>query len=139
MIGRSKEVDRELGTIPTGSCNCVCVLGRYSTTRCFGWWNYGGNKSQTTECRNMGLGYRAILFVCFRKAHYREKVLFFSLPHFMGAQIVFCLRGQLATGQAGYLASPPLLGSMEPNWIWRSLKFEGYWQGRTNTSCPNTE
>ncbi|GBL96569.1 hypothetical protein AVEN_207756-1 [Araneus ventricosus] len=34
MIGRSKEVDRELSTVPTGSCNCVCVLGRYSTTRC---------------------------------------------------------------------------------------------------------
>ncbi|GBL72362.1 hypothetical protein AVEN_115299-1 [Araneus ventricosus] len=32
MIGRSKEVDRELSTIPSGSCNCVCVLGRYSTT-----------------------------------------------------------------------------------------------------------
>ncbi|GBO06266.1 hypothetical protein AVEN_145575-1 [Araneus ventricosus] len=34
MIGRSKEVDRELSTVPTGSCNCVCVLGLYSTTRC---------------------------------------------------------------------------------------------------------
>ncbi|GBM25688.1 hypothetical protein AVEN_207460-1 [Araneus ventricosus] len=34
MIGRSKEVDRELSTVPTGSCYCVCVLGWYSTTRC---------------------------------------------------------------------------------------------------------
>ncbi|GBM00510.1 hypothetical protein AVEN_111738-1 [Araneus ventricosus] len=34
MIGRSKEVDRELSTVPTGSFNYVCVLGRYSTTRC---------------------------------------------------------------------------------------------------------
>ncbi|GBO33652.1 hypothetical protein AVEN_141286-1 [Araneus ventricosus] len=34
MIQRSKEVDRELSTVPTGSCNSVCVLGRYSTTRC---------------------------------------------------------------------------------------------------------
>ncbi|GBM18022.1 hypothetical protein AVEN_238411-1 [Araneus ventricosus] len=34
MIGRSKEVDRDLSTVPTGSCNCGCVLGRYSTTRC---------------------------------------------------------------------------------------------------------
>ncbi|GBO28357.1 hypothetical protein AVEN_213759-1 [Araneus ventricosus] len=34
MIRRSNEVDRELSTVPTGSCNCVCVLGRYSTTRC---------------------------------------------------------------------------------------------------------
>ncbi|GBL82311.1 hypothetical protein AVEN_252477-1 [Araneus ventricosus] len=25
---------RDLSTVPTGSCNCVCVLGRYSTTRC---------------------------------------------------------------------------------------------------------
>ncbi|GBN52251.1 hypothetical protein AVEN_141891-1 [Araneus ventricosus] len=103
MIGRSKEVDRELSTVPTG-CNCVCVLGRYSTT-C--WSNYDGNKSQTTERQIMGLGYRAILFVCFRKAYYRERVSF-SLPHFLGAQIVFCLRGPLAIGQAGNLASPPL-------------------------------
>ncbi|GBN28569.1 hypothetical protein AVEN_59823-1 [Araneus ventricosus] len=34
MIGRSKEVVRELSTVPTGSCNCVCVLGRYSITCC---------------------------------------------------------------------------------------------------------
>ncbi|GBM52623.1 hypothetical protein AVEN_16737-1 [Araneus ventricosus] len=27
-------LDRELSTIPRGSCNCVCVFGRYSTTRC---------------------------------------------------------------------------------------------------------
>ncbi|GBM92824.1 hypothetical protein AVEN_45853-1 [Araneus ventricosus] len=27
-------LDRDLSTVPTGSCNCVCVLGRYSTTRC---------------------------------------------------------------------------------------------------------
>ncbi|GBM10300.1 hypothetical protein AVEN_50015-1 [Araneus ventricosus] len=32
MIGRSKEVDRDLSTVPTGGCNCVCVLGRYSNT-----------------------------------------------------------------------------------------------------------
>ncbi|GBL58757.1 hypothetical protein AVEN_68700-1 [Araneus ventricosus] len=101
MIGRSKEVDRDLSTVPTGSCNCVCVLGQYSTNRCS---NYDGNKSQTTERRNMGLGYRYILFVCFRKAYYRERILFF-LSH---TQIVFCLRSPLAIGQAGNLASPPL-------------------------------
>ncbi|GBM14270.1 hypothetical protein AVEN_128337-1 [Araneus ventricosus] len=44
----------------------------------FGRSNYDGNKSQTTERRNMGLGYRDILIVFFRKAYYRERVLFFS-------------------------------------------------------------
>ncbi|GBN07682.1 hypothetical protein AVEN_75972-1 [Araneus ventricosus] len=74
----------------------------------FCWSNYDSNKSQTTERRNMGLGYRAILFVCFRKAYYRERVHFLFLPHFLEAQIVFCLRGPLAIRQAGNLASPPL-------------------------------
>ncbi|GBL73889.1 hypothetical protein AVEN_230834-1 [Araneus ventricosus] len=101
MIGRSKEVDRELSTVPTGSCNCVCVLGRYSTTRC------SAGRITTAinpERRNMGLGYRAILFT-----YYRERVHYFSLTHFLGAQIVFCLRGPLAIGQADNLASPPLV------------------------------
>ncbi|GBM05250.1 hypothetical protein AVEN_181632-1 [Araneus ventricosus] len=31
---KGSELDRDLSTVPTGSCNCVCVLGRYSTTRC---------------------------------------------------------------------------------------------------------
>ncbi|GBN44333.1 hypothetical protein AVEN_40042-1 [Araneus ventricosus] len=70
----------------------------------FDWSNYDGNKSQATERRNMGLGYRAILFT-----YYRERVHYFSLLHFLGAQIVFCLRGPLAIGQAGNLASPPLM------------------------------
>ncbi|GBL81165.1 hypothetical protein AVEN_83211-1 [Araneus ventricosus] len=26
-------LDRDLSTVPTGSCKCVCVLGRYSTSR----------------------------------------------------------------------------------------------------------
>ncbi|GBN89395.1 hypothetical protein AVEN_222203-1 [Araneus ventricosus] len=59
----------------------------------------------------MGLGYRPILFHSFRKAYYRERDLF-SLPHFLGAQTVFCLRGPLAIGQAGNLASPPLLSAL---------------------------
>ncbi|GBM30174.1 hypothetical protein AVEN_134216-1 [Araneus ventricosus] len=66
MIGRSKELDRELSTVPT-----VAIANPL-----FGWSNYDGNKSQTTERRNMGLEYKAILFVCFRKAYYRERVLF---------------------------------------------------------------
>ncbi|GBM80754.1 hypothetical protein AVEN_10620-1 [Araneus ventricosus] len=27
-------LDRDLSIVPTGSCNCVCVLGRHSTTHC---------------------------------------------------------------------------------------------------------
>ncbi|GBN96373.1 hypothetical protein AVEN_216912-1 [Araneus ventricosus] len=87
MIGRSKEVDRDPSTVPTGSRNCV--LGRYSTTR---WSNYNGNKSPTTvlERRNMGTG----LFYLFALEKLTiEKEFFFSLPHFLGDQIVFCLRG----------------------------------------------
>ncbi|GBM85847.1 hypothetical protein AVEN_37494-1 [Araneus ventricosus] len=95
-------LDRDLSTVPTGSCNCVCILGRYSTTRCS-----AGRITTAINPQNMGLGYRAILFHCFRKAYYRERDPF-SLPHFLGAQIVFCLRGPLAFGQAGNLASPPL-------------------------------
>ncbi|GBL92178.1 hypothetical protein AVEN_5650-1 [Araneus ventricosus] len=78
-------LDRDLSTIPTGSCNCVCVLGWYSTTRC-------SAGSTVVERRNTDLENRTILFICFRKAYYRERVLFFS-PTLPGAQIVFCIRG----------------------------------------------
>ncbi|GBN17932.1 hypothetical protein AVEN_125329-1 [Araneus ventricosus] len=66
-------LDRDLSTVPAGSCNCVCVLGRYSTTRCS-----AGRITTAINLQNMGLGYRAILFHCFRKAYYRERDLFFS-------------------------------------------------------------
>ncbi|GBM75240.1 hypothetical protein AVEN_200474-1 [Araneus ventricosus] len=35
-------LERDLSTVPTGSYNCICVLGRFLTTRCS---NYDGNKS----------------------------------------------------------------------------------------------
>ncbi|GBO34231.1 hypothetical protein AVEN_221119-1, partial [Araneus ventricosus] len=66
-------LDKDLSTVPTGSCNCVCVLGRYSTTRCS-----AGRITTAINPQSMGLGYRAILFHCFRKAYYRERYLFFS-------------------------------------------------------------
>ncbi|GBM23944.1 hypothetical protein AVEN_198184-1 [Araneus ventricosus] len=73
----------------------------------FGGSNYDGNKSQTTERRNVGLGYRTILFACFREAYYRERVLFFS-PTLPGGPNCLLFKGQLAIGQAGNLANPPL-------------------------------
>ncbi|GBN93718.1 hypothetical protein AVEN_213104-1 [Araneus ventricosus] len=60
-------LDRDLSTVPTRSCNCVCVLGRYSTTRCS-----AGRITTAINPQNMGLGYRAILFHCFRNAYYKE-------------------------------------------------------------------
>ncbi|GBM98994.1 hypothetical protein AVEN_45566-1 [Araneus ventricosus] len=41
LIRKSKAMDRDLRTVPTGSCNCVCVLDRITTAinpqrR---WWN----------------------------------------------------------------------------------------------------
>ncbi|GBM51381.1 hypothetical protein AVEN_168767-1 [Araneus ventricosus] len=87
-------LDRDLSTVPTGSCNCVCVLDRYSTTLCSAGrittaintrrrlWN--------AETRTLGTG----LFYLFALEKLTiEKEFFFSLPHFLGAQIVFCLRG----------------------------------------------
>ncbi|GBM26001.1 hypothetical protein AVEN_78913-1 [Araneus ventricosus] len=47
--------------------------------------------------------------MCFREG----VLLFFSATLFEGAQIVFCLRGPLAIGQAGNLASPPLAGGFQ--------------------------
>ncbi|GBM89675.1 hypothetical protein AVEN_122823-1 [Araneus ventricosus] len=54
-------LDRDLSTVPTGSCNCVCVLGRYSTTRC--------SPGRITTAIN------SQQFICFRKAYYIERVL----------------------------------------------------------------
>ncbi|GBN35211.1 hypothetical protein AVEN_155175-1 [Araneus ventricosus] len=84
-------LDRDLSTVPYGSCNCVCFLGRYSTTRC--------SPGRITTAINPQQ------FICFRKAYYRERVLF-SLPHFLGTQIVFCLRG--AHLPSGKLATSPV-------------------------------
>ncbi|GBL87435.1 hypothetical protein AVEN_118373-1 [Araneus ventricosus] len=59
-------LDRDLSTVSTGSCNCICG-GRYSTTRCS-----AGRITTAINPQNTGLGYRAVLFHCFRKAYYRE-------------------------------------------------------------------
>ncbi|GBM52613.1 hypothetical protein AVEN_16729-1 [Araneus ventricosus] len=73
----------------------------------FGWSNYDGKKSPTTvlESRNMGFGYRAILFVRFRKACYRERVLFFS-PTIPGGPNRLLFKG--ANLPSGKLATSPV-------------------------------
>ncbi|GBN00608.1 hypothetical protein AVEN_167531-1 [Araneus ventricosus] len=108
MIGRSKEVDRELSAIPTGSCNCVCVLGRYSTTRCSAGRITMAINPKRLNAETWALGTGLFYLFALEKLS-KEKEFFFSLPRFLGAQIVFCLRDPLAIGQAGNLASPPLL------------------------------
>ncbi|GBM90976.1 hypothetical protein AVEN_77437-1, partial [Araneus ventricosus] len=62
-VERAKGIglNRDFSTVPTGSCNSVCVLGRYSTTRC--------SPGRITTAINPPQ------FICFRKAYYRERVL----------------------------------------------------------------
>ncbi|GBN08046.1 hypothetical protein AVEN_134287-1 [Araneus ventricosus] len=108
MIGRSKEVDRELSTVPTGSFNCVYVLGLYSTTPCSAGRIMTAINPKRLNAETWALGTGLFHLFALEKLTI-EKEFFFSLPHFLGAQIVFCLRGPLAIGQAGNLGSPPLL------------------------------
>ncbi|GBM10017.1 hypothetical protein AVEN_24001-1 [Araneus ventricosus] len=60
-------LDRDLSIVPTGYCNCVCVLGWYSTTRC-------SAGPITTAINPQRL-------ICFRKAYYRERILLFFVSH----------------------------------------------------------
>ncbi|GBL79306.1 hypothetical protein AVEN_92514-1 [Araneus ventricosus] len=116
MIGRSKEVDRKFSTVPTGSSNCVCVLCRYSTTRCSAGRITTAINPKRLNAETWVLGTRLFYLFALEKLTI-EKEFFFPLPHFLGAQIVFCLRGPLAIGQAGNLASPPLVPSKsKPIW-----------------------
>ncbi|GBO42028.1 hypothetical protein AVEN_14271-1 [Araneus ventricosus] len=81
--------------------------GRIFDHPLFDWSNYDGSKSLKTgvELQNMDLGGKGYFVYVFER---RSSSLL--LCHtFWGAQIVFCLRGPLAIGQAGNLASPPLL------------------------------
>ncbi|GBO00198.1 hypothetical protein AVEN_217704-1 [Araneus ventricosus] len=108
-VERAKGIglDRDFSRVPTGSCNCVCVFGRYSTTRC--------SPGRITTAINPQQ------FICFRKAYYRERVLLLgpenslvlsssfspTLPE--GPNCLLFKGGPLAIGQAGNLVSPPLL------------------------------
>ncbi|GBN39543.1 hypothetical protein AVEN_209786-1 [Araneus ventricosus] len=58
MIGRLKEVDRDLITVPTGSCRLRMHFGSVFYHPLFGWSKYEDNKSLTAdvERRNMDLG-----------------------------------------------------------------------------------
>ncbi|GBM80103.1 hypothetical protein AVEN_218269-1 [Araneus ventricosus] len=107
MIRRSKEVDRELSAVPTGSCRLRMRLGSIFDYQLFGWSNYDGNKFPTTdvERRNMDLGHRAILFICFRKTYYRERVLF-SSPTLVGGPNCLLFKG--AHLPSGKLATSPV-------------------------------
>ncbi|GBN57488.1 hypothetical protein AVEN_232561-1 [Araneus ventricosus] len=73
----------------------------------FGWSNYDGNESPTMfmECRKVDRGYRAILFICFRKAFYEERVLFFS-PTLPGGPN--CLLFKAIHFPSGKLATSPV-------------------------------
>ncbi|GBL80597.1 hypothetical protein AVEN_225280-1 [Araneus ventricosus] len=97
MIGRSKEVDRDLSTVPTDSCNCVSVLGRYSTTLCSAGRITTAINPQRRfwNAETWALG-TALFYLFALEKLTIEKEFFFSLPHFLGAQIVFCLRGPIS-------------------------------------------
>ncbi|GBL93957.1 hypothetical protein AVEN_76684-1 [Araneus ventricosus] len=102
MIGRPKEVDRDLNTVPTGSCRLRMRLWSVFD-HLFGWSNYGGNKSPTTdvERRNMDLGYRAILFALEKLT--KEKEFFFFFP---GSSNCVLFKGAHLT--SGKLATSPV-------------------------------
>ncbi|GBO09556.1 hypothetical protein AVEN_161172-1 [Araneus ventricosus] len=81
--------------------------GRIFDRPLFDWSNYDGSISLKTgvELQNMDLGGKGYFVYVFER---RSSSLL--LCHtFWGAQIVFCLRGPLAIGQAGNLSSPPLV------------------------------
>ncbi|GBN96907.1 hypothetical protein AVEN_76275-1 [Araneus ventricosus] len=70
-------LDGDLSTVPTGSCNCVCFLIRYSTIRCS-----AGRITTAINPQNMGHGYRAIL------RHLTiEKEIFFLSHTFEGPKL----------------------------------------------------
>ncbi|GBN69147.1 hypothetical protein AVEN_171469-1, partial [Araneus ventricosus] len=98
MIGRSKEVDRELSTVPTGSCNCVCVLGRSSTARCSAGRITTAINPKRLNAETWALGTGLFYLFALEKLTIEKEFLFFS-PTLPGAQIVFCLRGPLAIRQ----------------------------------------
>ncbi|GBM43968.1 hypothetical protein AVEN_241698-1 [Araneus ventricosus] len=105
-------LDRDFSTVPTGSGNCVCVLGQYSTTRCS-----AGRITTAINPQNMGLGYRSISFHCFRTAYYRERDLFFS-PALSGGPN--CL---LFKGPTCHRASWQPRQSATDDWLqWRSSR-----------------
>ncbi|GBL92590.1 hypothetical protein AVEN_123769-1 [Araneus ventricosus] len=76
-----------------GSCNYVCVLGRYSNTRCSaGRITTAINpRRRLWDAETWTLDTWLFYLFAFEKFTI-EKEFFFSLLHFLGAQIVFCLR-----------------------------------------------
>ncbi|GBL97443.1 hypothetical protein AVEN_170543-1 [Araneus ventricosus] len=102
MIGRSKEVDWTNTSVQflRAVVDCVCDirlrmrLGRYSTTSC----SAGQITTAINSLRRMWnaetwtLGTGLFYLFALEKLSI-EKEFFFPLPHFLGAQIVFCLRG----------------------------------------------
>ncbi|GBM83227.1 hypothetical protein AVEN_81994-1 [Araneus ventricosus] len=107
LIGRSKEEDRDFSTVPTGSCNCVCVLGRYSTTRC------SADQISTAinpqrwlwDAEEWTLGTGLFYLFALEKLTIEEE-FFFSLPHFLGGPNYLLLKG--AHLPWGKLATPPV-------------------------------
>ncbi|GBM31795.1 hypothetical protein AVEN_166901-1 [Araneus ventricosus] len=82
---------RDLSIVPTGSCNCVCVLGWNSTTRC--------SAGRITAAINPERS------ISFRKACYREKLPFFLSHTFWGPN---CLMFKGAHLPSGKLATSPV-------------------------------
>ncbi|GBL97079.1 hypothetical protein AVEN_254120-1 [Araneus ventricosus] len=103
--------------VPT---RALVSYGRIFDHPLFDWSNYHGSKSLKTgvELQNMDLGGKGYFVYVFERRSYS-----LLLCHtFWGAQIVFCLRGPLAIGQAGNLASPPLVAGEKLAW-WKNVEF----------------
>ncbi|GBL93654.1 hypothetical protein AVEN_25644-1 [Araneus ventricosus] len=96
--GKTSVIDRKVKRsgqrpqyIPTSSFNCVCVLDLYSTTR------YSAGRIMTAinpqrrlwNAETWTLGSGQFYLFALEKLSI-EKKFFFSLPHFLGAEIVLC-------------------------------------------------
>ncbi|GBM86696.1 hypothetical protein AVEN_222221-1 [Araneus ventricosus] len=78
MIGRSKEVYRELSTVPTGSSNCVCVLGRYSTTCCSAGRITTAINPKRLNAETLALGTGLFYLIALEKLIIEKEFLFLS-------------------------------------------------------------
>ncbi|GBN25407.1 hypothetical protein AVEN_123058-1 [Araneus ventricosus] len=82
-------LDRDLSIVPMCSCNCVYVLGRYSATRCS-----AGRITTAINPQRLLWNAETRIFICFRKAYYRARILLFFSPTFPGGPLAI---GKLAT------------------------------------------
>ncbi|GBO21437.1 hypothetical protein AVEN_187647-1 [Araneus ventricosus] len=99
MIKRSKEVDTDFKTVLTGSIRPPAGRITLAINPQRRLWN----------AETWTLGTRLFYLFSVEKLTIEKEFFFLFLPHFLGAQIVFGLRGRLAIGQADNHANPALV------------------------------